>query len=83
MRHFMAYLFPSEEWLKAFKDKLNSDEKYAHIARKWEGDIMFQIEPDGPLDGTVLLYTDLWHGKCRDAFKVENQTGIITILPIF
>ena len=69
----MAVLFPSEEWLLALKEKLNSDEKYAQIARKWEGDIMFHIEPDGPVTETVQLYTDLWHGECRAAFLVDPE----------
>lgn len=64
----MSYLFPSDEWLQALKDKLNSDENYAKIAKKWEGDIMFNIEPDGPLTNPMILYIDLWHGECRQAF---------------
>jgi putative sterol carrier protein len=68
-----VYKFPSAEWLMALKDKLNSDEQYARIARKWEGDIMFRIEPDGPLETHIYYYTDLWHGKCRDAFVVEED----------
>jgi len=70
----MAFLFPSTEWLQALKDKLNNDEKYAHIARKWEGDIMFQIEPEGAITETMQLYIDLWHGECRAVFVVDpNQ----------
>ena len=69
----MPHLFPSSEWLQALKDKLNSDERYAKVARKWEGDIMFQIEPDGPLTETVYYYTDLWHGTCRDAFSIPAE----------
>jgi putative sterol carrier protein len=69
----MANKFPSAEWLMALKNKLNSDEQYAKVARNWEGDIMFQIEPDGPLTQTVYYYTDLWHGKCRDAYIVEEE----------
>jgi len=72
----MAYIFPSTEWFQALKDKLNSDERYARIARKWEGDIMFEIEPEGDQDRPIYYYTDLWHGKCRDAFVVEeDQVG--------
>ncbi len=67
----MAYQFPSEEWLLALKDKLNSDEQYAEIAKKWEGDLMFRIEPGGPVTETMELYADLWHGKCRQAFIVN------------
>ena len=69
----MTIKFPSAEWLQSLKDKLNSDERYARIARKWEGDIMFNVEPGGPLTEPVLLYTDLWHGECRAAFVVEES----------
>jgi putative sterol carrier protein len=60
--------FPSTEWLQALKEKLNSDEKYGDIARNWEGDIRFVLEPDGGQTKLVWMYIDLWHGKCRDAF---------------
>jgi len=69
----VAIKFPSAEWLQALKDKLNTDEKYAHIARQWEGDIMFNVDPGGPLIDPVLMYIDLWHGECRDAFVVEES----------
>ena len=69
----MAYQFPSPEWLQALKDKLNSDEKYAQIASKWEGEIVFYIEPGGPVKEVMIFFTDLWHGECRDAFMVDNE----------
>jgi len=61
----MAAIFPTEDWLKAFETKLNSDEQYARIAKDWEGDLCFQIEPEGNLKEPVFMYLDLWHGKCR------------------
>ncbi len=66
----MAAVFPSKDWLLAFKDKLNSDEKYANIARKWEGDIIFQVESGGPVSEPIFFYLDLWHGECRDAYEI-------------
>lgn len=69
----MAYLFPSNEWLQALKEKLNTDEKYAKIARKWEGDIMFKIEPGGALKERAYFYTDLWHGQCREAYGIQED----------
>lgn len=66
-------MFPSAEWLQALDEKLNSDERYARIAKKWEGDIMFNIEPDGPLTSPMKLYLDLWHGKCRNAFIADEE----------
>ncbi len=63
----MTAVFPSEEWLKGLETKLNSDEKYADIAKNWEGDLFFRIEPEGSLKEELTFYLDLWHGKCRKA----------------
>ncbi|RPI34583.1 MAG: hypothetical protein EHM70_02395 [Chloroflexota bacterium] len=64
--------FPSAEWLVALKDKLNSDAGYARIAQKWEGDLLFIIEPGGSLQNKLTYYIDLWHGACRDAYVVNE-----------
>ncbi len=66
----MSAIFPSEEWLKELEVKLNTDERYAEIAKNWEGDLFFNIEPEGNLKEPLTFYLDLWHGKCRKvAFK--------------
>ena len=64
----MTAIFPSAEWLKSLEDKINSDERYAEIAKTWEGDLLYNIEPEGNLKERLTFYLDLWHGKCR---KVE------------
>jgi putative sterol carrier protein len=61
----MIAVFPSEEWLKGLETKLNSDQRYREIAKNWEGDLFFYIEPDGNLEEQLTFYLDLWHGKCR------------------
>lgn len=66
----MAAIFPSEEWLKGLEAQLNSDSRYNEIAKNWEGDLLFFIEPDGNLDERLTFYLDLWHGTCR---KVEYK----------
>ena len=66
----MAARFPSEEWLQGLKMKLNSDTRYNDIAKNWEGDLLFFIEPDGNLKERLTFYLDLWHGTCRN---VEYQ----------
>jgi putative sterol carrier protein len=76
----MAVKFPSPEWLQTLSDKLNSDERYAQIARNWEGDMCVVIEPSGPLTEKQLYYLDLWHGKCR---KVEILKDMASIQPKF
>ena len=65
--------FPSSEWLQALNDKLNADEKYAQIARNWEGDMIIVIESGGAVTQTVRWYIDLWHGKCRGVAGLEEN----------
>jgi putative sterol carrier protein len=69
-RRSMAAIFPSEEWLKDLEQELNSDSRYQGIAKNWEGDLLFFIEPDGNLKERLSFYLDLWHGTCR---KVEYK----------
>lgn len=69
----MAHIFPSEEWLKSLEDHLNSDERYAKVARKWEGDIIMHIRAEGALKEDTKIYLDLWHGKCREAYFLDNE----------
>jgi putative sterol carrier protein len=71
----MSNIFPSEEWLKGLEEKLNSDEKYGEVAKNWEGDLFFYIEPEGNLKEQLTFYLDLWHGKCRKVeYKPEPTT---------
>lgn len=68
----MPPVFPSAEWLKEFEGKLNTDERYSQIAKNWEGDMYFIIEAGGNLKDQVIMYLDLWHGKCRSTEIVGN-----------
>lgn len=65
--------FPTPEWLSTLSEKLNSDPRYAQVARNWEGDMLVQIDPGGSLPAQVVFYIDLWHGKCRNAFPVNGE----------
>ena len=69
----MSAQFPSSEWLQGLEEKLNSDEKYAQVAKKWEGDLIFLIEPEGNLEEQLTFYLDLWHGACR---SVDYNPGL-------
>ncbi len=61
-------VFPSEEWLQRYVEELNKSKNYEEAAKNWEGDFIFEVEPDGSvIKEPVRLYLDLWHGKCRAA----------------
>ncbi len=70
----MAYLFPSDEWIKAMKDVVNESESYRKSAAKWEGDFYFVAEPGPGLSEPVVLYIDLWHGEAREAGALEDES---------
>ena len=70
----MAHRFPSDAWIKALMEELNKSAAYAEAAKTWEGDFYFVVEPGGSLTKAVLLYMDLWHGKCREAFEVADES---------
>jgi len=72
----MPGLFPNKEWLDGFADYLNTNEKYARVAKKWEGDLIFEIKPDEILEYNVNIYLDLWHGICRSARILESDDPI-------
>ena len=69
----MATFFPSDEWIKLLMVDINNSSAYQDAAKNWEGDFHFIIEPGGTLDKTVILYLDLWHGKCRQAYAVDGS----------
>jgi putative sterol carrier protein len=74
--------FPSSDWLQALNDKLNTDEKYAQVARNWEGDMIFVIEPSGAVTQMTRWYLDLWHGKCRGVAvlsEAEDKKATFTL----
>jgi putative sterol carrier protein len=74
--------FPETSWLKALEVKLNSDEKYAQVARNWEGDMLCVIEPGGALQEPLIFYLDLWHGKCRSSAILENGANTKAVLSL-
>ena len=68
----MSAIFPSIDWLNELEAKLNNDERYADIAKKWEGDMIVVVEPEGNLKERMIFYLDLWHGKCRGVAMLKD-----------
>ncbi len=72
----MSAIFPSADWLDALCSKLNDDAHYSHVAKNWEGDLVFDIQPEGRLKAAVGMYLDLWHGKCRRVEYHEEAAAL-------
>ena len=71
----MAIQFISDEWIKALQKELNESEAYRQAARNWEGDFYFYVTPGGLIKEQSIFYMDLWHGECRDAFLVTDESA--------
>lgn len=70
----MAIRYGSEEWAKALCQELNKSQAYKDAAKNWEGDMYFIVEPEGGLKEKLILYFDLWHGECRAASVVKDES---------
>jgi putative sterol carrier protein len=71
----MPIPFPSDLWVKAMMEDLNASSSYLEAAKNWEGDFLFVVEPGGTLAKPVILYMDLFHGKCREAFEANDPSA--------
>ncbi len=70
----MTFRFPSDEWIKAMAEVVNTSEAYRKSASKWEGDFYWIVEPGPGLAEPVVLYIDLWHGEARSACEVADES---------
>ena len=68
------FLLGSEEWVKGFEEAINSSPAYAESARTWEGDFYFIIDAGEGVEEEIIMYLDLWHGKCREAFVATDRS---------
>lgn len=70
----MAYDFPSNEWIDAYKEALNGEpgKEFQEASKEWEGDFLFVINPDDKFEDTVHLYLDLSHGECKEAKMITD-----------
>ena len=70
-------VFPSDEWIATYVDRINGSSEYREAASTWEGDIsfVFEAEPDKGLAEDAWAWLDLWHGDCRAGGMVPPEEG--------
>lgn len=70
-------VFPSDEWLQIYRDRINASPEYREAAATWEGAIAFvlEAEPDRGVQEDLWAWLDLWHGECREARMVTPEEG--------
>jgi putative sterol carrier protein len=67
------FQFPSNEWIQELSRQLNASASYEKSAKDWEGDFVFEVQPDDAYDKTTYLYLGLYHGKSPDAAVIASE----------
>ena len=70
----MAILFGTQEWADALRKAIENSQAYQEAAKKWEGDLYIIVEPDAAYKYKNIAYLDLWHGECRAASVVKDES---------
>ncbi len=70
----MGIRYGTDEWTKALCAECNKSVAYKEAAKNWEGDMYFVTEPEGPMQQRVIMYFDLWHGECRSACLIADES---------
>lgn len=66
--------FASDAWIERFHQEVNKSEAYRQVAKTWEGDFYFVVEPEGSLTEPIYMYVDLWHGESREALIAQDPS---------
>jgi putative sterol carrier protein len=71
------YIVGTPEWVSEFERKIQEDERYKEVAKKWEGSVVlvFKVEPEVGFEDDVFIFMDLWHGDCRSVRLVPSEKG--------
>jgi len=70
----MALVFPSTEWLDAYRDAINASRDYASHGREWRlGPVALVAQREGAagLDEDAGVWLDVHEGRCRTARLVS------------
>ncbi len=68
----MPIPFGSDAWIKALMAELNQSKGYREAAKNWEGDFCFVVNAGPGAPEEMKMYMDLWHGECREAYRVSD-----------
>ena len=72
----MALVFPSEEWIAAYKTQIDEKPDYKEGGKNWRsGPIALVInrKPEAGLNEDFNIYLDLHEGRCNEAKKCTDE----------
>jgi putative sterol carrier protein len=72
--------FPSEEWMKEYKERVDASESYAETGAGWgvdfNGDFLYVIEADDRLPETRYFFIGLEDGAATEAMEVDDPDEV-------
>ena len=70
-------MFPSPEWLVAYREAINADDAFRHAAQGWGGDItlVVEAEPDKGVGADSWAWFDMNDPQNVDAKVVSPEEG--------
>jgi putative sterol carrier protein len=74
----MSLAFPSDEWVKAYKEAINANAAYRNAAADWTHGVValiFKAQPPA-LPKDVGVWLDLEKGVCREAKLVSAEEAM-------
>lgn len=82
----MGHLFPSPEWVSAYKDAINASEGYRKAGREWTHGVVAMVVKADPALGIasdMAMMLDVHQGECRNATLVDaaqSETAAFVIV---
>lgn len=65
----MSHLFPSDEWVSAYKDAINANAAYKIAGKDWTHGVVAMVVKADPAIGLaedIGMWLDVHQGSCRD-----------------
>ena len=76
----MATLFPSEEWIVEWRERLNDNDEYAEKGQGWgaefNGDFVFHVRADDRLPDDHYFFIGLEDGTCTEAREIDDPDEV-------
>ena len=79
--------FPSQEWVAAYKDAINSNADYAKAGKDWTHGVVAMVvkaDPSLGIPDDLAMWLDVHEGKCRDcqlmsAKEAEEKAPFVVV----
>ena len=72
----MAHVFPSAEWVAAYRDAINASEGYRRAGREWTHGVVAMVvkaDPSLGIASDMAMMLDVHQGECRSATLVDGS----------